>query len=214
MLLERVLLGEASCCPFRCELRLHGLLPSFGVGGMSGDVEQIEVVAVYDIFHLEYMEGKVLSKSDVVYSKCFCEVDVRRSDVAIRDVAKSLPRGHTSPTWSLNWLVFGKTWRSNVLPSNTIRKRGLVLVERISSNAGGEVVIPLDPLCCTLGVRAIRKNVWVKRHISGVNDVTSQPVLDQISIVDVVEAQVDSGSAARVVLATFFLVDVHKNQAK
>jgi hypothetical protein len=44
----------------------------------------------------------------------------------------------------------------------------------------------------------------------------SQPVFDQISVVDVVEAQVDRGSAARVrvVLAPFLRVDVHKNQAK
>jgi hypothetical protein len=100
------------------------------------------------------------------------------------------------------------------LPSNTIRKRGLVLVKRIGGNAGGEVVVPLDPLSCALGVRAIWKNVWVKRYISGVKNLTSHPVFDQISVVDVVEAQVDRGSAARVVLATFLLVDVHKNQAK
>ena len=101
------------------------------------------------------------------------------------------------------------------MPSNTVRKRGLVLAKRISGNAGGEVVVPLDPLCCALGVRAIWKNVRrVKRHISGVKNWTSHPVFDQISVVDVVEAQVDRDSAARVVLATFFLVDVHKNQAK
>jgi hypothetical protein len=50
-------------------------------------------------------------------------------------------------------------------------------------------------------------------NISGVKNLTSHPVLDQIRIVDVVEVQVDSGSAARVVLATFLLVDVHKHQA-
>jgi hypothetical protein len=107
VLLERVLLGKASCCPLRCELRLHGLLPSLGVGGMGGDVEQVEVITVYDIFHLEHVEGEVLSKSNVVHSKRFCEVDIKRSDIAIWDVAKCLPRRHASTMWSLSWLVFG-----------------------------------------------------------------------------------------------------------
>jgi hypothetical protein len=94
------------------------------------------------------MEGKVPSKCGVVHSECFCEVDVMGSDVAVRDVAKGLPRRHASPTWSLNWLVFGRTWRSNFLPSNATRKRRLVLVERVGRNTGGEVVVALDPLCC------------------------------------------------------------------